>query len=287
MKTHPHHSLHPSATKEDSACAPVFLFTCGPQAGGKELQKAVSSTREVLVWSGAAGVLNHLLESARQMDMAANPSVLGVLAAPGKKKTGKKAVPAGTDVRPIVSSLRLAPSLIWNAYRRVLLNLYQAPSRGHGFARWGLLETGVNKRTADILRLLFPDARFVFLLRHPFACLDEIRARKIQPRDRWGAIVTPARRQEWFAQQWLELAREFSQIDYGLKVRYEDLLEGGDALAQLGEYLELDGFPQKFSGHAAAVDRHNAPAEEARMSEAMMARLKPLLEEQMRRWSYA
>jgi hypothetical protein len=270
---------------EQTSQPPVFIFTCGPQAGGHLLQQMVSSSREVLIWSGSGGALHLALESLRQMDLAANPAVMGILGGARGGSGSRKKVEPGTDVRPIVGNLRLSSAHLWRAYRTLFRKLYEAPSLSNGFKRWGLLEPAGDKFAADMLKLLFPAARFVFVVRNPLDCLREIRARKLQPRDRQGAGVAPARRLEWFATQWAESAREFSQIDFGIKLRYEDVVEGKLLPSGLGDYLQI-AIPPDFLATWNAGNAPRAPGAPA-LEDAVVARLMPILREQMRQWSYA
>lgn len=260
---------------------PVFVFTTGPCAGGKSLQQLLSASHELLVWSGTGGALRHTLEGLRQMDLAASPAMVKVLGGAGRA-TGKNRIPRGTDVRSIVGSLRLAPSHLLRSYRQLFRRLYEVPAQGHGFSRWGLIESTGDRFVVDMLRLLHPDARFIFLVRDPLSCLAEIKARKLQARDGWGKQVSTGR-MVWFARQWAALAAEFSSMDAGLAVRFEDIIENEALSKELNDYLQLKLSSDMLrSWRADLKSRTEIP----KLDQTALKQIMPIINEQRRHWKY-
>jgi hypothetical protein len=85
--------------------------------------------------------------------------------------------------------------------------------------------------------MLFPRARFIFLVRDPFDAYESYRA---DPS--WYALwpSQQVRTPRMYAKTWQRLALSFLAVQArvsGLLVRYEDLVDGGDAVDRLEQAL--------------------------------------------------
>jgi hypothetical protein len=129
------------------------------------------------------------------------------------------------------------PALV-DAHRAFWLTLFASPARARGAVRWGFKETRLGMDHARYLRFLFPDARFLFLVRDPLAAWESYRT--------WGdwyddwphMIATPRQ----FGRMWARLAADFlhghAEVG-GRLLRYEDLVGGRVDLDELGASLGL------------------------------------------------
>jgi hypothetical protein len=192
-------------------------------------------------------VLNHLVESLRLFDMASNPHLLRGMSGQGGKMPPRQRARPGGDLLPLLPRLRLPTAHVAQTYRQLLQGLYARPARIHGFPRWGLVETGADKFTCDMLRFLYPEAKIVLLLRDPLDCVGECLAHGLRPRDRWGELTACDDPGAWFAGNWARLSEEFARVDGAHAVRYEDLAEPGMARGRLAEYLEMDFAAEAFA----------------------------------------
>lgn len=228
-------------------------------------------------------MMAHFLEGMRKLDLAASPSMRGVLTGMDVDRSARKTIAPGDDIMPYLADLRLPGKHTQRAFWRFCADLYGAPAKAHGFSRWGMVEASGTKFTADMLRLVFPKAKFLFVVRHPLDCLGAIKASRVQPRDRWGESVAPGRRLDWFAANWAAQAAEFGRIDYGLKLRYEDLLEGKVSLAELNDFLEI-----ALAAEAVEALRSRPELERGRrdLKPDAIARLLPVLRDTMLHWGY-
>ena len=260
---------------------PVFIFSAGPASGGRFVQELVSSSKEVLVWSAPAGALNHILEAIRLMDMSSSPGVIGVLTGANKNKVQKKLLKPEDDARPHVANMRFSVKHMQHSFQQLFSTLYGMPSSRFGFQTWGINDYTANRQTCDMLRLIYPDAKFIFVIRHPIDCLRQIKKSGLRPRDQWGSLLEEARPLKWFAANWARLADDFYEMPNTLSIRYEDLLSGKleiDALNQyLGTKLVLNAEHMPKSSPQAVIDN---------ISELRVQQLEADLHAQMLKWNY-
>lgn len=96
--------------------------------------------------------------------------------------------------------------------------LHRQRAQEFDYPRHGFKETRCDVNTVCQLQTLFPDARFVFLVRDP---LDVILS--IKRRGRMGRLAGHATL-KYYADHWRTRAMQFRQADFGLTMRYEDFI---------------------------------------------------------------
>jgi hypothetical protein len=150
----------------------------------------------------------------------------------------------GNEVTPAlvdrwVANLYPSRDSLLEAHRSFFHTLFAVPAQERGLGRWGLKEVRLTTAHARYLRLLFPDAKLLFLVRNP---LDAYRSyRKRGPWfDEWpDRLVATAKE---FGQMWARLTQDFldnhSAVN-GLLLRYEDLVSDSSGFAAVAEYLDL------------------------------------------------
>jgi hypothetical protein len=152
--------------------------------------------------------------------------------------------------RDWVANLAPDPADFRAGLRGLLDGWLAAPARRRGFARWGVKEVRWSGDQARLLKWLYPDARFVLLVRHPVSAYLSLR--------RWGLgdggdglwIRLPDRHVgdlETFARFWNELAVSWTAAAHDLSavvIRYEDLVGGRIDLAAMGARLGLSLTPE-------------------------------------------
>jgi hypothetical protein len=129
-----------------------------------------------------------------------------------------------------IANLYPPPKNLLAAYLAWFETCFAQPGRDAGKDRWGLKEVRLSADHASFLRWLYPAAKFLFLIRSPYAAFRSFAARRDQGWTwfhRWPTHpITP----ELFGRHWLELAASFRDCGEalgGLVLRYEDLGDGG------------------------------------------------------------
>ena len=202
------------------------------------LQRLVMSDPDILVWGepyDRLAFVQRMADTLRALDGEWPPEryFIDEREAAGRTRHTDEWI---ANLYPPVESLRAA-------HRGFFETLFRRPATERGYARWGLKEVRLSADHARYLRWLFPDARFLFLVRHPFAAYRSYRI--FRPwYDLWPEtpVFTPGA----FGRLWADLAGSFVRDAEALGarvVRFEDLTAGKVDLAELSLYtgLELDG----------------------------------------------
>jgi hypothetical protein len=121
------------------------------------------------------------------------------------------------------------------AHREFLMSLFHQPAKRAGFRNWGLKEVRLDVNHAKYLQLLFPEAKFIFLVRNPFHAYSSYAGSLWY--DRWPnrPIYTP-----WhFGKHWKRLTSGFISADLpnSILVKYDDLIPDSDGLQRLEDFL--------------------------------------------------
>lgn len=207
---------------------PVFVLSAGWRSGSTLLQRLVCSSGDTLVWGepyGRAGLIPAMTRSAICL---------------------REDWPAAHHY-PTLSTSQLSSSWIANtfppaqalrdAFRAQLDTLLAAPARDRGYPRWGIKEVRLQGMDAQLLKWLYPDARFALLVRDPWAAFSS--AKGVQFALHWPTrMVTDAHS---FAKHWAACARSFLELTdpcYRV-IRYEELCAPTFDFEGLRAHLEL------------------------------------------------
>jgi hypothetical protein len=215
---------------------PLFVLSAGWRSGSTLLQRLINSDPTALVWGepySETGLLWRLADSFAAFD-------------PRRGRSYAEPAPrSGPDPAALTGRFtgRLAPhpSYLLDAHRLLLVTAFGEPARACGRARWGIKEVTLEADAARYVHTLFPQARTVFLVRHPVAA--------------WQSYRPERDRRPWpyhwpdryifstgdFGRMWAEAVDGFQQavgeLDARL-VRYEDLTTE-TCLADLEKYLDV------------------------------------------------
>jgi hypothetical protein len=253
---------------EPATDEPLFIFSAGWRSGSTLLQRLVVSTDSFFIW----GEPYHQTDVIRRLAESLIPFGTGWPPPEYVYGNGEKAEKQESSGSSDLSGQWIAnfyPPVdrLVDAHREFLRRLLAPPpteSRPH----WGLKEVRLSAEYALYLRLLFPRARFVFLVRDPHAAYRSYRERPTWF-ERWprSQVRTPFA----FGQLWRRLAESFLEYHEALGaalIHYEDLVAGGETIDELERLL---GAPIDRSvlvdrvGSTSGGDRSGPSALELRM----------------------
>lgn len=224
--------------------SPVFVFSAGWRSGSTMLQRVITASGQVLVWGEAGGALDRLADALACYEQMLGPG--GTRFKHGFGGNGSQEyedfVAAGNEgVHKWIACMNAPRGLFIGAMRKFFNAVYEEPALKLGYAAWGVKEVQSGLDAASFLRELYPEGRFVFLVRSPIACLTSIK------RHDWLDRPNDPHALEHYAGHWVRLAREFRKADFGMLVRYEDLVSSRESQNKLAAYLEIDSLTQQFS----------------------------------------
>lgn len=244
-------------TPYDEASEPVFLLATSWRTGSTLLQRVLMTDPSLFIWGepwGRMSLFPRLADAVCAID-AEWPRdkhlVTNLEADPTKDFVAANLFPPGSDFRA--------------ALRDFLVRWFEPAASARGFSRWGFKEVRLGAAEALVLRWLFPRARFIVLLRHPYDAYRSCKDWTLY--DRWPDRVVDSAAS--FARHWNRLAmswREAEDLD-PVVLKYEDVVaEGFDFRAlesRLG--LKLDEGSALGSRVGGTRDKREPTREEKRV----------------------
>jgi Sulfotransferase family len=213
---------------------PIFVLGGGWRTGSTLLQRMLNQTGDLLIWGepySEGAIVQRLAESLTFLD-------------PQRGRFHGRILPDdGALPPPDVWTANLTPPVVHliAAQRAMLDRLFALPAQQHGCSRWGIKEVVWGRDVVDLLSLLYPDARFLLLVRDPLAQWRSYRPKTRRPwYFRWpdAPVGSPFS----FGRLWDRLAHDFlaadAEVPQATLVRYEDLKDPAE-LARLTDFLEL------------------------------------------------
>jgi hypothetical protein len=217
--------------EDDGGAGPVFIFSACWRTGSTLLQRILNASDDIMIW-GEPGYLEHIRKTyellARHQDAQKN-----MWENIGRIGFSRAWTPT------------LAPRDIYPArsMRSFFSDLYRESAKAckPHCTRWGFKEVRKNAvRNAAFLARIFPEAKFIFHLRHPFECFESILGGNLHknfddPLD--AMIVYRDNLADFLALD--ELAAEGKAgFPYKL-VKHEDITgpEGADVLGDLFDFI--------------------------------------------------
>ncbi|RPI90674.1 MAG: sulfotransferase [Planctomycetaceae bacterium] len=209
--------------------SPIFVLSAGWRSGSTLLQRLMCSGPDVLLWGEPFEEFVPVHRMAASIEMLDADS-------PHLKFTPEHI--EGSLADNWIANLNPGLQPLLCAHRAYFESLFAVPARDRGFRRWGAKYVRLSAQHAHYLKWLYPEAKFVLLVRHP---MDAYRSYK---RLTWWYTVRPEFRVDSgskFMSHWAYLANSFldeaSHLG-ALLVRYEDLKPGNPVLKRIEEFLE-------------------------------------------------
>lgn len=215
--------------------SPVFVLSAGWRSGSTLLQRLVMSTDGVLIWGEP---YDHCCYVQR---LAETLQALGVDWPPDRFFLSVREETGITDhASEWIANLYPDLTDLHGSHRAFFNRLFADPAKARAYQRWGLKEVRLSAEHAVYLKWLYPSAKFLFLIRNPYAAYRSYRIFR-NWYDRWP--VTPILTPGDFGRHWARIAASFvekhAELDARL-IRFEDLVGGQTDIGELSTYLDLD-----------------------------------------------
>ena len=150
-----------------SANEPVFMLASIWRSGSTLVQRLLCSDPSIFLWGepyGDAGIVPHLSQSAKGLLRKDWPTIHHYLD------------PSIEEYKPVIAEPHKywiantypVPQAMRQSYRSMLDTLFMESAKNLGKQRFGIKEVRYDGLVAQFLQWLYPDARFVFLLRNPY-----------------------------------------------------------------------------------------------------------------------
>ena len=192
---------------------PIFVLAAGWRSSSTLLQRLIVSSKEALIWGepyGRSGLIPGMTRTA--LSLRENwPTSSHVL--PGQLPENL------SDLW--IANLYPSPVALRAGWRAQLDALLDMPASVRGFSRFGLKEVRLHAIDAHFLKWIYPDARFLFLVRNPWDAWASARGGTWFYRWPNERIVDAT----GFARHWRRLVESFIGFsdESGMMIRYEDL----------------------------------------------------------------
>ena len=222
---------------------PIFVFSAGWRSGSTLVQRMITASGEALIWGESGGALDCFADAIERYVQMLGPGGQRYkrgFGGNGAEQFEKFRAKGPDGVHEFIACMNPPEEIICAAFRKMLESLYAMPAIEMGYARWGIKEVQSGIRAAGFLKKLYPDAKFVFLVRNPLDCLLSMKRRNWMDR---ADINDPL---SYFALHWKKLVKGFREAGFGHLIRYEDLVSVETKRQSLFEYLEISKLPSEF-----------------------------------------
>lgn len=218
---------------------PIFVLAGGGRTGSTLVQRLFISTNHVLIWGEQRGAVISALR-----DLMKTTEIWREGDARGQYERFRE-----HGYNQFIPNMIPDSNAFLHGCRSFLAGCFATAAQSLGYARWGFKEIRHGEDDALFLRALFPECTFIFLVRHPAACLQSIKATS------WyetGFAKDP----KVFLDRWSTLSGELEAASCkqprSALVRYEDLVSDPECvLARLAAVTDIpaEAFDREVFDH--------------------------------------
>ena len=260
---------------------PVFVLSAGWRSGSTALQRLIISGGTAYIW-GEPYPTSRLL-----------PRLQRIAVEVGVVDGHPDRVLHGGDLSAEMSHAWVATTnppaeAVMGGIRAMLQETYWAPLRDTAFTSWGAKEVVATPDQIQLLRLVFPEAHFVCVVRDPMTAYRSFRRFVVS-----GVTTRPGSttRLRWvkgpvgYAENWVRTARAFRGFADDPRfhlLRHEDVLDDPGFAERLGGLLDMRLSPTAWATRVGET-RKTAPGALERAELAVLARL---CRDEAAQWEY-
>lgn len=209
---------------------PIFIFGCGWRTGSTLLQRLLCSHNEIHIWGEHAGILLQLRQIQEQIEQ------IDTLSSRHRNDYEKN------GANSWIAMMNPDCNHFQEGVKSLLEQYYKKPASELNASRWGFKEVRYDFTMAEYILKLFPNARIIFLIRHPKACLASARATKTMFLKK--GLLSDVGGPVEFLQHWTRLASSFSHPNNSsrfLLLKYEEMTASPEsAIKDIAAFLETD-----------------------------------------------
>lgn len=227
--------------------APVFVFAAGWRTGSTLLQRLLMSSGEIMIWGEPYNRSRLTAAMMEQFRAITKDWPFDYYA--GNAFDGDISSQWVANIYPCFRHLI-------GAHRAYFKELFEIPSQAMDRPRWGFKEVRLTSEHAMYLKLLYPNAKFIFLYRDPIKAYASFRG--YIKFDYWAwphkPILTPTQYGRMWCYLVEDFARNFSKLD-GVFIKYEDLIRDPSVVQDLSAYVQANLRPVETIARVAGRHR--------------------------------
>lgn len=221
---------------------PIFILSTIWRSGSTLFQRTLCTDHDILIWGepyADCNLFTSLSRSATALTQKHWPT-------PGHFAVGWEQVFEAPEEH-FIANLYPAIGYLRKGHRSLLDTSFAAPAREKGRDRFGIKFVRLSLEEANYLQWIYPDAKFIFLVRNPWDCWRSYKG--YQWNYRWPKQMITKVSQ--FALLWKKQTSELLQFSGENKMwlRYEDFLQPDFDWDQLREFCELPNISKKALEH--------------------------------------
>ena len=229
--------------------SPIFLLSAGWRSGSTLLQRLICSDKSTLMWGEPFGdrlPISRMSASLRDFDENDGHLKYSIESFNGELSNEWIA-----NLNPGIENLR-------SAHLAFFEKLFAEPAAARGFPRWGVKCVRLTAYDACYLRWLYPEAKLLFLVRHPLSAYRSYRGKRwftVRPHHCVSGISS-------FLRHWRYLANSFveqNELLGGMVIRYQDIKQDPTFQEQLTEYIGIQIDSSLFESKVGARSEKQAP----------------------------
>jgi len=212
----------------DPSGPPVFVLAGGARTGSTLLQRMLISTGEIMIWGEHGGLLldglQRMVAGMAQWNEAEGTRHLERFTSDGWNRW--------------IPNVNPPHEAFVEGARAALMRSLAVPAAELGYPRWGFKEIRYTGGAVELLKMLFPNAAIIVLVRNPEAVLRSIKSTAFYEKDYQS-------RPEVFLSRWatvsLSLARTCLAGSSVRLWRFEDIVADPEAaIASLAAHVAID-----------------------------------------------